>query len=867
MEANEVVRKLESDKECGLSTKEGEKRRLEYGLNEMDKPRDKSLLLRILAQLKDPMILLLLVAGGLSIFISGGEDVLDACIILVIVLVNTCISISQEDNAQKALKALEEMSSPAANVLRDGKIQQMEAKLLVPGEVILLEAGDYVPADARILQDSQLQTDESAMTGESLPVEKRADITLPSNTALGDRSNMLIAGTVVTAGRAVAIVTETGMQTQMGQIAKLIMKEEGGKTPLQEKMGEISKSLSFACLCICAVLFGVGVWQHRPMFDMLMMAVSLAVAAIPEGLSAVVTIVLALGVQRMAKQNVIIKKLPAVETLGCANVICSDKTGTLTQNKMTVVEHYPADQFKQMMTLAVLCNHTRVEYNSNKKPVFIGEATERAFVEKAHEHDIFKTQLDRETPLIAENAFDSTRKRMSTLHKQGDGKYILAVKGAPEEVLKRCTYVATTQGVISLSKSERQRIQSVNSQMAHRALRVLAVAYRVFSVRPNHLEEEELVFVGLAGMIDPPRQEVKKAVMQCIHAGIKPVMITGDHKDTAVAIAKKLNIFQTGDIAITGDGLDMLSQAMLEEEIEKISVYARVSPEHKMRIIKAWQAKKQVVAMTGDGVNDAPALKAADIGCAMGVTGTDVAKGAADMILMDDDFSRAVSAVEEGRGIYANIKKSVHYLLSCNIGEVMTVFVATLFRFPQLPLNPVQLLWLNLVTDSLPALALGMERTEHSVMEDKPRKTEEHFFNRTFSVRLAWQGVMVGALTLLAYCYGYYWVEDGEVANTMAFATLTLCQLFHAYDVRSESQSIWKVGLFTNKAMNKAFVVGIILQLSVLLVPQLQMIFSVVFLDMSEWIVVAILAIAPIPICECAKWFNRIQEKTKKRPA
>ena len=852
---------LESSR-SGLTSRQAEKRLEQYGPNKLAGAKKESLAARFLAQMKDPMILVLLAAAALSLLSSGGEDWVEALIILVIVVVNACISISQEDSAEKALEALQKMSAPLAKVIRDGTQIRLETDALAPGDVIVLEAGDLVPADARILECANLKADESAMTGESVPVNKQADEVLPVETVLGDRSNMVISSTVITNGRAVCVVTATGMDTEVGRIAGMLMGEEDTSTPLQRKLAEISKTLSFVCLAVCAVMFGVGMLYHRPILEMLMAAVSLAVAAIPEGLPAIVTIVLALGVQRMVRHNAIVKKLPAVETLGCAGVICSDKTGTLTMNRMTVKQVWtPGDRHrKEALTIGALCNDTVLTPDGKTT----GDPTETAFVDAALLDGLDKNAMERELPRVAELPFDSDRKLMSTVHPVG-GKYRVMVKGAPDVLLSRCTHILAGS-VVPLSASLARDVEAANASMAEQALRVLACGYKDIKILPNGNPtsgelETELTFVGLVGMIDPPRLEVKEAVAQCYAAGIRPVMITGDHKLTAVAIARELDIFRPGNLAITGEDLDFMPQELLEQDVDKFSVYARVSPEHKMRIVKAWQKKGMVVAMTGDGVNDAPALKVADIGCAMGVTGTDVAKGAADMILTDDNFATIVKAVEQGRGIYSNIKKAIHYLLSCNIGEIVTLFLATLFNFHQPPLVAVQLLWLNLVTDSLPALALGMEPVEPSVMEEKPRAASEPLFTKRFSIRLAWQGAMVGLLTLAAYWLGEYVLSDPSLAdataNTMAFATLTFCQLFHAYDVRSETRSIVHIGLLTNPAMNKAFLVGIALQLAVLLIPPLQSVFQVCSLNAVEWLVVLGLSLTPLAVCEVEKALRR----------
>ena len=854
----QVLDTLDTDPDQGLSQGEGARRLAGYGENKLEKAKPPGLFRQVLAQLRDPMILVLLAAAALSFFAGGGQDWLDTAIILLIVVFNTVISVSQEDNARKALEALEKLAAPRARVLREGVERRLESTHLVPGDILLLEAGDYVPADGRILWAAGLQTDESAMTGESLPVHKRAGDGLPPDTPLAERKNMVIGGTVVTGGRAKVVVTATGMQTEMGKIAGLLLRQGQGETPLQRKMKEVSRVLSLVCVGVCAVMFGVGMLQHRDILDMFLTAVALAVAAIPEGLPAIVTIVLAVGVGRMARRNAIIKRLPAVETLGCASVICSDKTGTLTKNQMTVLEVWtPAPALRdRALTLGTLCGDAQEGPGG-----YIGDPTETAIAQAAAQAGLEKAALERDMPRRGEAPFDSVRKRMATCHALPNGEALVAVKGAPEAVLARCTHLLGAQGPRPLTDGDRRRIAQVGGDLAGQALRVLAVAQRLQPALPKSMAAEgleaELTFVGLVGMMDPPRPEVRQAVDRCAGAGIRPVMITGDHKDTAVAIAKQLNIYRPGDKAIDGAGLDFLPQETLEEEIEAFSVYARVTPEHKMRIVQAWQRRGHVVAMTGDGVNDAPALKAADIGCAMGKTGTDVAKGAADMILTDDNFATVVAAVEQGRGIYANIRKAIHYLLSCNIGEILTIFLATLLPVSQAPLSPVQLLWLNLVTDSLPALALGMEPVEKTAMTQPPRGKEEPLFSKAFSCRLAWQGALVGGITLLAYGLGFHLTGTFAVANTMAFATLTFSQLFHAFDVRSERSSLFHIGVFSNPAMNKAFLIGLTMQLAVLCVPPLQVVFSTVPMSPLEWAVVLALAITPVVVCELAKAVSR----------
>jgi len=861
----ELFRQLDSHP-AGLTGREAQRRQERYGSNELEPPPRPSMLSRILGQLKDPMILVLLGAAALSLIAGGGKDWLDSIIILVIVVVNGIISITQEDHAQQALEELRKMVSPMAKALRDGKTVHIPAAQLVPGDVILLEAGDQVPADARILECVRLQADESAMTGESLPAEKSVREQLPEETALADRCNMLLSGTMITAGRCTAMVVATGMDTQMGQIAGLLLEDGEGETPLQRRMAEISGTLSFLCLSVCAVMFGVGLLRGKEMLEMFLTAVSLAVAAIPEGLPAIVTIVLAMGVGRMAGRGAIVKKLPAVETLGCAGVICSDKTGTLTQNKMTVQQLWTpsGSQRREALVAGCLCSDAQLTWRAGA-PTASGDPTEAALVVAAAREGVDQQKLAEERPRSHEIPFDSGRKLMSTLHPRAEGGWTVYVKGAPDVLLERCP---------GLTAQERRRALEANEEMAGKALRVIAVARRELNLLPPGLEpavvESGLTFLGLFGLMDPPRPEVRAAVERCHRAGVRPVMITGDHRATACAVARQLDILRPGDWVVTGQELDFMPQQVLEEDIQHFAVFARVSPEHKMRIVKAWQKKGQVAAMTGDGVNDAPALKAADIGCAMGQAGTDVAKGAAHMILTDDNFSTIVSAIEEGRGIYANIRKAIHYLLSCNIGEIFTIFIATLLDFGQMPLAPVQLLWLNLVTDSLPALALGVEPVEEGVMDAPPRDAAAGLFDREFAFRLLWQGGMVGALTLAAYFLGLKTAAPGleaAAAGTMAFAALTLSQLFHAFNVRSEDRSLLAIGPLSNPAMNRAFLVGVLLQLAVLLLPPLQGVFCVVPLDGRQWLTVLALAAAPIPICELTKAVGRMGEDRQAEPA
>ena len=860
MTARQVMEKLGSGPE-GLSDGEAARRLERDGPNQLDTPRRPPLLLRLLGQFQDPMILVLLAAAGLSLAASGGRDWLDGAIILIIVAVNAVLSITQEDHAHQALEQLRDMSAPMALALRNGKERRLPAAALAVGDVILLQAGDQVPADARLLESTRLRADESAMTGESAPVEKSPREGLDEDTPLGDRTNMLLSGTMVTAGHGRAMVVAVGMDTQMGRIAGLLLEEGESQTPLQKKMAEISKTLSFLCLAVCGVMFGLGLLQGKDLLGMFLTAVSLAVAAIPEGLPAIVTIVLAMGVQRMAGRGAIVKRLPAVETLGCASVICSDKTGTLTQNRMTAKELWvpQGGARREALTAGALCSDAKLTW-SGGTPTAEGDPTETALVEAAAREGVDQRQLESRHPRAGEAPFDSERKRMSVLYPGPGGGWVLYVKGAPDVVLPRCSAGPTGP----MGETERRRVLEVNDSMAGRALRVIAVASRKLERSPGeNLEgaEEQLTFLGLFGLMDPPRPEARAAVARCHMAGVRPVMITGDHRATAAAVARALDLSRPGDKILTGAELERMSQEELERAAERTSVFARVAPEHKTRIVKALQKRGHVVAMTGDGVNDAPALKAADIGCAMGRAGTDVAKGAADMILTDDNFATIVAAIEEGRGIYSNIRKAIHYLLSCNIGEIITIFVATLLDLGQMPLVPVQLLWLNLVTDSLPALALGVEPVEEGVMEQRPRDARAELFDRRFSLRLAWQGLMVGGLTLAAYYLGLTRLSrpglEGAAANTMAFATLTMCQLFHAFNVRSEEQSLFHMGPLSNPAMVRAFVTGMLLQLAVLLLPPLQGVFSVIPMDGEQWLAVLLLAAAPIPICEGAKVVRR----------
>ena len=763
------------------------------------------------------------------------------------------MGVLQESKAEKALDALKNLSAPHARVLRDGKETVIDASELVPGDIIRLEAGDFIPADARLIQSASLKSEESALTGESVPAEKDAQAVIAEDAPLGDRTNMVFSGCSITYGTATAVVTATGMNTEMGNIANLLEAEEESMTPLQKKLAQLGKYLGILALAACAIIFVVGILNGIPSMEIFMTAVSLAVSAIPEGLPAIVTIVLSIGVQRMVSKNAIIRRLPAVETLGSASIICSDKTGTLTQNRMTLTKAWldgmdsPEDistdnskEIKQLLRYGALCCDGSVVFENGQEQ-HIGDPTETAIILAAHKNGMPKNELNRACPRLAEIPFDSDRKLMSTINKI-DGRYVVIVKGAFDVMASRC---------ISGNLEAAQRI---TEQLSASALRVLAVAYKEIDCVPAVPIPEELesrlIFLGLVGMIDPPRPEAQKAVGVCRKAGIKPVMITGDHVVTATAIARELGIFQDGDRAVTGTELDAMSETELDAQVEHISVYARVSPENKIRIVKAWQRKDQIVSMTGDGVNDAPALKAADIGCAMGITGTDVAKGAADITLTDDNFATIVDAVREGRGIYANIKKVVGFLLGTNIGEVIAVFAAMLL-WHRSPLLSMQLLWTNLVTDSLPAIALGMEAVESDVMDQKPRPKNESLFAHGFGVRIVLQGVLFGALCLLAFHIGQ--TVTGELAGgqTLAFLVLSLSQVIQAFNMRSE-HSLFRIGVFRNRRLNQAALVSIVLVALVLFTP-LSIPFGLVRLPVSLYLIGLVLIFVPVAVMEFSK--------------
>ena len=856
----EAVQTLGTDPARGLNQRECQRRLEQYGKNELRPAKRRGLPARFFSQFQDLMVLILLAAAAVSFAVSwvrGDGEYVDSLIILAIVVCNAVIGTVQEVRADRAIQALKKLSSPHAWVIREGRRQRVESSQLVPGDLVVLQAGDLVPADLRLLKSAELKIEESALTGESVPAEKDAGAHCPGNAPLGERKNMAFASTGVASGAGVGVVAATGMDTAMGRIAHMLEHEQSPQTPLQQRLKRMGKVMGVGVVLICAVIFLLGLFQQRPPLEMFMIAISLGVAAIPEGLTAVVTIVLAMGIKRMAQKRAIVRHLPAVETLGSTQVICSDKTGTLTQNKMTVVAFSsargeerldsPAAQFA--LELATLCSDAQ---EVGEK--ITGDPTETAFLRACKRG---KGELEGCFPRVGEIPFTSARKRMTTAHRLLEGGFRLIAKGAPDVLIARCTQLLQGGEIRPLTGAMKAKLLSDNSRLAERALRVLAVAYRDVSALPSDDRESEsqLIFCGLIAMEDPPRPGVKEAVAQCKRAGILPVMITGDHAATALAIGQRLGIAESSSQVMTGPELDRLDDGALSKKVFQYRIFARVSPEHKVKLVRAFQQRGMVVAMTGDGVNDAPALKAADIGCAMGKNGTEVAQSAADMVLTDDDFSTIVAAVREGRGIYQNIRKTVHFLLSCNIGEILVVFVAFLLRAPT-PLLAIQLLWVNLVTDSFPALALGADPIQGDVMEQPPHKREEGVFSGGVGFAVAVEGCLVGALALLAYTIGRAFFDYDPAApaigRTMAFCVLSLSQLVHSFNMRSE-HSVLKLGLLSNRKLVAACGFCAFLMVSVVLFPPLSALFQTTALTALQWLVVAALSLCPLLVVEGEK--------------
>jgi len=853
----------------GLSSQEAASRLEKYGANTLQEGKKKSLLEKFVDQFKDFMILVLLVAAVVSMFAHQGEpDPTDAIIILAVVLLNAVLGVFQESKAEEAIEALKKMASPVASVLRDGHVEHIKGEDIVVGDVVILEAGDVVPADMRLFEVNTVKIEESALTGESVPVDK--DLVIPSGdeVGIGDRTNMAFSSTNVTYGRAVGVVTSTGMNTEVGKIANMLANTEEGKTPLQENQDALGKWLTIMILVIAVIIFVVGMLRGNEWTHMLLTAIAIAVAAIPEGLPAISTIILALGTQKMAQRNAIVRKLPAVETLGGVEIICSDKTGTLTLNQMTVEKmvydneiHDASEEIsKDNIALRVmnLANDTKISQDNS----LLGDPTETAMVQYGLDKNYDVREELVNIPRVAEVPFDSTRKLMTTIHQLEDGKYLVATKGAPDMLLDRVTKIEKHGEVSAFTEDDRTTLMKLNKEMATQALRVLAMAYKVIDTLPETVDtdsiEHDLIFAGLVGMIDPERKEAAAAIKVAQSAGIRTIMITGDHRDTAQAIAKRLGILRPDqeDGVLTGGELNDISDEELERTVETYSVYARVSPEHKVRIVKAWQKNGKVVSMTGDGVNDAPSLKQADIGVGMGITGTEVSKGASDMVLADDNFETIVVAVEEGRKVFANIQKAVQYLLSANFGEVMTMFVATMAGWSIL--EPIHILWINLVTDVFPAIALGLEEAEADIMNHPPRGKGSNFLSNGVLPSIFYQGFFEGGITLFVFWYATHIANWGNpVGETMAFATLGLIQLFHAFNVKSVYKSLGTVGAFKNKLFNYAILVSAVMLLSVMVIPGLTTVFDVATLTAEQWLFVVGAAFSIVPIVEIAKAIMR----------
>ena len=861
----EIKNTIGYDVNVGLSEKKVKEKLEKYGENIIKEKKKESIIVKFIKQFNDFMIIILIIASIVSALITkfqGSNDYIDSIIIIVIVVLNAIMGLFQEEKAEKSIEALKKMTMPMAKVRRDGKIKIVESKNIVPGDIIILETGSYVPADARLILTSNLKIEESSLTGEAASVLKNENVILNKNTSLGDMVNMVFSNTIVVNGHGEAIVTATGMNTKVGQIAGMINSNVSPKTPIQKKLEEVSKILGVSCLVICLLIFIIGIFKKIPVIQMFMTSVGLAVAAIPEGLPAVVTIMLSIGVTKMAKKNSIVRKLPAVETLGSASVICSDKTGTLTKNEMEVVKVYNLVRDTKLndytLKIASMCTDCDIEEEKNGKLKVLGEPTEIAIVNSALKIGIDKRKIDIINKRVKDIPFDSNRKMMSTIHENDNG-FLVITKGAPDVLLKKCIKYYDGDKEKVLLNEEINKIIDENKKMAKKALRVLAVAYKKLNSinnKSNNELEDNLIFVGLIGMIDPPREGVKEAISICKKAGIKTVMITGDHIDTAKAIAENLGILNKGELAITGEELDKIDEDNFRKHIMDYSVFARVTPEHKVRIVKAFRSTKKVVAMTGDGVNDSPALKIADIGIAMGKNGTDVAKNAADMVLADDNFVTIAQAVKEGRNIYDNIKKAIHFLIATNIGEIVTIFFGLLLGMES-PLLALQLLWINLVTDSFPAIALGLGKTDKEIMNKKPRDDEKGLFSDGLWSKIFFEGFMIGTLTLLAFSFGQK-MYGLEVGRTIAFLSLGILELVHSFNIKSE-KSLFKTGILDNIYLVGAFILGTFMQIIVVLIPNIADVFGMTNLNKTQWIVVFTVSMMPILIMEIQKKFEELK--------
>ncbi|ELC8400622.1 calcium-transporting P-type ATPase, PMR1-type [Clostridium perfringens] len=861
---NEILKELDVDEKNGLSSTEALRRLEKYGKNKLETKKKKTLFKQFLSQLKDVMIYILIIAAIISAFLG---EISDALIILLVIIINAVIGVIQESKAEKALDALKELSTPKALVKRDGSLKEILSEDIVPGDIVIIDAGRYIPGDLRLIDTANLKIEESAFTGESVPSEKDSSFLPDKEIPIGDQNNMAFMSTLATYGRGVGVVVGTGMNTEIGKIAKMIEQEENDETPLQKKLSELGKILGFLAVGICILIFIISFFQGRDLLEMFLTSISLAVAAIPEGLPAIVAIVLALGVQRMVKKNAIIRKLPAVETLGSVSIICSDKTGTLTQNKMTVTTVYTNDSYikesefnlndnesKLLVDCMVLCNDATYSEKSQT-----GDPTEIALLESPFKLNILKEKLEKEFKRIDEIPFDSDRKLMTTVNLVDDKKARVFTKGALDSILSICNKISINGKLLDFTKEYKAKVLENSNIMSDKALRVLAFAYKDISKENIVLDslEKDLVFIGMVGMIDPPRLEVKDSIKLCKSAGITPVMITGDYKNTAFAIANELGIAEDISQAITGHEIDKFKEEEFNEKIINYRVFARVSPEHKVKIVKAFKSHGNIVSMTGDGVNDAPSLKAADIGVAMGITGTDVSKGASDMILTDDNFSTIVSAVEEGRKIYLNIKKSIVFLLSCNLGEILTLFTAILLNWNS-PLQPIHILWVNLITDSFPALSLGVDKTKEDVMNNPPRNPKESIFVKSDKVQLIINGVLIGGITLFAFKLGERLYADSLIhAQTMAFVVLSVSQLFLSLSLRSNTKSAFSLGLFSNKYLVYSILLGIFLQVIIISISFIANIFKVTPLLLYDWIVVILVSLIPFAINEILKLFRK----------